>query len=151
VPSVGDCGWRELFEFTTRQVKITRVYAPHLWLPLLLGSVLFAIAFFGGIVLLALKIFFGQSFWLLLSFLVVIFTLGAVKSFIRWRAIGIPLAGYRSALRRDLAAHIFLWPFASLVYLFNAIAAAFSRRIKWRGITYNLRSPREAVIIARDS
>jgi cellulose synthase/poly-beta-1,6-N-acetylglucosamine synthase-like glycosyltransferase len=151
VPSVGDCGWRELFEFTTRQVKITRVYAPHLWLPLLLGSALFAIAFFGGIVLLALKIFFGQSFWLLLSFLVVIFTLGAVKSFIRWRAIGIPLAGYRSALRRDLAAHIFLWPFASLVYLFNAIAAAFSRRIKWRGITYNLRSPREAVIIARDS
>jgi cellulose synthase/poly-beta-1,6-N-acetylglucosamine synthase-like glycosyltransferase len=151
VPSVGDCGWHELFEFTTRQVKITRVYAPHLWLPLLLGSSLFAIAFFGGIVLLALKIIFGQSFWLLLSFLVVIFTLGAVKSFIRWRAISIPLASYRSALRGDLAAHIFLWPFASLVYLFNAIAAAFSRRITWRGITYSLRSPKEAVIIGRDS
>ncbi|HSL53256.1 MAG TPA: glycosyltransferase family 2 protein, partial [Pyrinomonadaceae bacterium] len=49
VASVGDCDFRELLEFTTRQIKITRVYASHLWLPLLLGSALFAIAFFGGL------------------------------------------------------------------------------------------------------
>jgi cellulose synthase/poly-beta-1,6-N-acetylglucosamine synthase-like glycosyltransferase len=151
MPSVGDCGWRELIEFTTRQIKITRVYAPHLWLPLLLGSLLFAIAFFGGFVLLGLRIFAGESFWLVLSFLVVIFALGATKSFIRWRAVSIPLARYRKELQRDLAAHIFLWPFASLLYLYNAIVAGFSRRITWRGITYNLRSPGEAVIISRDS
>jgi cellulose synthase/poly-beta-1,6-N-acetylglucosamine synthase-like glycosyltransferase len=48
VASVGDCGVRELFEFTTRQIQITRVYAAELWLPLLLGSSLFAIVFFGG-------------------------------------------------------------------------------------------------------
>jgi hypothetical protein len=138
-------------EFTTRQIKITRVYANHLWLPLLLGSALFAIAFFGGIVLLAMRVLLGQSFWLLLSFLVVIFALGAAKGLIRWRAIGIPLARYRAALRRDLLAHLCLWPFASLLYLYNAIVAGFSRRITWRGITYNLRSPTEAVIISRDS
>jgi cellulose synthase/poly-beta-1,6-N-acetylglucosamine synthase-like glycosyltransferase len=148
VPSVGDCGWDEFVEFTTRQIKITRVYAPHLWLPLLLGSALFAIAFFGGIVLLSVRLFSGQSFWLVLSFLVVIFGLGAAKGIIRWRAVSIALASYRAALRRDLAAHVFLWPFASLVYLYNAIVAGFSRRITWRGITYDLRSPTEAVIIA---
>ena len=47
--SVGDCDFSELLEFTTRQIKITRVYASHLWLPLLLGSALFALVFFGGI------------------------------------------------------------------------------------------------------
>lgn len=151
VPSVGDCGWHELVEFTTRQIKITRVYAKNLWVALLLGSALFAIAFFGGIVLLGTRVLRGQSFWLVLSFLLVIFALGAAKGFIRWRAVNIPLASYRSALRRDLAAHIFLWPFASLLYLYNAIAAAFSRRITWRGITYNLLSPTEAAIISRDS
>lgn len=152
VPSVGDCDWRELLEFTTRQIKITRVYAPHLWLPLLLGSALFAIAFFGGIVLLAMRLYFGGSFWLLLSFLVVIFALGAAKGFIRWQAVSVALGEkYRTALRRDLLAHVTLWPFASLVYLYNAIVAAFSRRITWRGITYNLLSPNEAVIISRDS
>jgi hypothetical protein len=122
-----------------------------LWLPLLLGSSLFAIVFFGGLVLLALRIFAGQSFWLVLSFLVVIFALGAAKGFIRWHAVNIPLARYRKELRRDLGAHLFLWPFASLLYLYNAIVAVFSRRITWRGITYNLRSPNEAVIISRDS
>jgi cellulose synthase/poly-beta-1,6-N-acetylglucosamine synthase-like glycosyltransferase len=151
VPSVGDCDWRELIEFTTRQIKITRVYAPHLWLPLLLGSSLFAIAFFGGFVLLVWKMFSGQSFWLTVSLLIVIFALGAAKGFIRWRAVSIPLARYRKEMRRDLAAHILLWPFASLLYLYNAIVAGFSRRIIWRGITYNLRSPTEAVIISRDS
>lgn len=150
VPSVGDCGWNELVEFTTRQIKITRVYANHLWVALLLGSSLFAIAFFGGIVLLVTRVLLGQSFWLVLSFLIAIFALGAAKGFIRWQAVNIPLASYRSALRRDLAAHVFLWPFASLLYLYNAVVAAFSRRITWRGITYNLLSPTEAVIISRD-
>ena len=67
----------------------------------------------------------------------------------RWK--GLILTGSEITLRRDLAAHIFLWPFASLLYLYNAIVAAFSRRITWRGITYNLLSPTEAVIISRDS
>ena len=151
VPSVGDCGWRELIEFTTRQIKITRVYAPHLWLPLLLGSSLFAIAFFGGVALLIERLVFGGSFWLIAVFLVVIFALGAAKGFIRWRAVSIPLASYRKAMRRDLAAHVFLWSFASLLYLYNAIVAGFSRRITWRGITYDLRTPTQAVIISRDS
>lgn len=151
VPSVGDCGWNELVEFTTRQIKITRIYAQHLWVALLLGSSLFAIAFFGGIVLLATRVLLGQSWWLVFSFLVVIFALGAAKGFIRWRAVSSALPGYRPELRRDLAAHIFLWPFASLLYLYNAIVAGFSRRITWRGITYNLLSPTEAVIISRDS
>ncbi len=151
VASVGDCGFKELFEFTTRQIKITRVYASHLWLPLLLGSALFALVFFGGFILLILQILKILSPTIVLPLaLIVIFTLGATKSFIRWRTITIPLGEYRPALNRDLIAHIFLWPFASLLYLYNAIVAGFSRRITWRGITYELKSPTEAVIISRD-
>ncbi len=152
VASVGDCDFRELFEFTTRQIKITRVYASHLWLPLLLGSALFALVFFGGLILLILQILkiLSPSIFLPLA-LLVIFTLGATKSFLRWRAITIPLHAYRSSLNRDLLAHVFLWPFASLLYLYNAIIAGFSQRITWRGITYELKSPTEAVIISRES
>jgi ceramide glucosyltransferase len=138
VPSIGDCDFHELLEFTTRQIKITRVYAPHLWKPLLLGSALFCIVFFGGIVLRAPVV------------PLVLFALGAGKGFIRWRAVSIPLAEHRSGLRRDLLAHVVLWPFASLLYLYNCIVAGFSRRIKWRGITYELKSPNEAVIISRE-
>ena len=146
VASLGDCDFKELIEFTTRQIKITRVYARHLWLPLLLGSALFTIAFFGAFLLIGVHPRSSAAY----IFLTIIFALGATKSFIRWRAVTIPLDQYRSVLRRDLPAHIFLWPFASLLYLYNASAAGFSRRINWRGITYELKSPNEAVIISRE-
>ena len=150
VASVGDCDLRELFEFTTRQIQITRVYASHLWLPLLLGSSLFVIVFFGGIVLLAVRIVLGLPFLVLLLVLCCLFALGSIKAFIRWRVIRIPLVGYREELLRDLLAHVLLWPVASLLYLYNAIVAGFSRRINWRGITYELKSPTEAVIISHN-
>lgn len=144
VPSVGDCGFRELLEFTTRQIKITRVYASHLWLPLMLGSALFCIVFFGGIVLAV------SGSRPVIVILTILFLLGAAKSLIRWRAVSVPLAEHRPKMNRDLWAHILLWPFASLLYLWNTIVAGFSRRIKWRGITYELKSPSEAVIISRE-
>ena len=148
VASVGDCDFKELFEFTTRQIKITRVYASHLWLPLLLGSALFALAFFGGLILLILQILKILSPTVLLPFvLLIIFTLGAAKSFIRFRAVSSVL----KTSNLDLLTHTLLWPFASLLYLYNAVVAGFSRRIKWRGITYELKSPTEAVIISRES
>ena len=146
VASVGDCDFKELFEFTTRQIKITRVYAPHLWLPLLLGSALFTIVFFGSLTLISVYPRSAAAY----IFTGIIFALGATKAFIRWRAVTIALSEHRSALRRDLLAQIFLWPFASVLYLYNAIAAGFSRRINWRGITYELKSPNEAVIISRE-
>ena len=145
VPSVGDCGFRELLEFTTRQIKITRVYASHLWLPLMLGSGLFTIVFFGGIVLLLAS---GSPY--VAFILAILFLLGAAKGLIRWQAIRVSLAEHGPKLNRDLWAHILLWPFASLIYFGNTIVAGFSRRITWRGITYELKSPSEAVIISRD-
>jgi len=146
VASVGDCDFKELFEFTTRQIKITRVYAPHLWLPLLLGSALFTIVFFGSLTLISIYPRSSAAY----IFTGIIFALGATKAFIRWRAVTIALGEHRSALRRDLLAQIFLWPIASVLYLYNAIVAGFSRRINWRGITYELKSPNEAVIISRE-
>jgi len=142
VASAGDCDFKELLEFTTRQIKITRVYASHLWLPLLVGSSLFTIVFFGGLILISLHPRLSVA-----CFLVIIFALGAAKSFIRFRAVSRVL----ETSHRDLVAHILLWPVASLLYLYNAIIAGFSQRITWRGITYELKSPREAVIISRDS
>jgi hypothetical protein len=46
-------------------------------------------------------------------------------------------------------AQVTLWPLASVLYLYNGLAAAVSRRITWRGITYELKSPTETVILSR--
>lgn len=148
VPSFEDCDFKELAEFTNRQLKITRVYAPQLWKPLLIGSFLFCLVFFGGIFLVLLAALQGRFEWKVSVLVLVIFGLGALKSYVRLKAVNVALrAG--DTLRASVVAHIMLWPIASLVYLFNALTAAFSRRIEWRGITYELKSPTEAVIIDR--
>ncbi len=49
--SVEDCTFRELLEFTTRQMKITRVYAPHLWIASFLSSFLFNVVFVWGLLI----------------------------------------------------------------------------------------------------
>lgn len=149
--SLEDCGFKELLEFTTRQLKITRVYAPHFWKAVLAGSLLFVLIFFGGILLVVTRAALALSYTLPLAFVSVIYALGVAKAALRWRAVQLPLAAYRTQLRRGLPAHLLLWPLASLLYLYNALCALFSRRIRWRGITYELKSPTETVIIAGDS
>jgi ceramide glucosyltransferase len=150
VASVGDCNAKELLEFSNRQLKITRVYAAHLWKPLLIGSLLFCAVFFGGIALVIVRAILGLPYFLPLAALLLVYALGAAKAYIRLKTVAIPLTSYQKELTKSLPAHLILWPFASALYLCNAVAAAFSRRIKWRGITYELKSPGEAVIISRE-
>jgi ceramide glucosyltransferase len=145
-----DCSWRELFEFTTRQLKITRVYAPDLWRIVLASNLIYCSVFYGGIIIsisLALR---GQSYALPLAFVALIFVLGALKAQLRLRAVSQVLAREGSRVRvSERAAHLTLWTLTAAIFLWNALAAAFSRRITWRGITYELKSPTETVIIAR--
>jgi hypothetical protein len=150
IPSVDDCTVKELLEFTNRQLKITRVYAPHLWHPVLIGSLLFCSIFFGGLALVIARGIKGLSYIVPPIIVLLIYVLGAAKAYIRLRAVSVALVDYRSQLMKSLPAHIILWPVASALFLVNAVAAAGSRRINWRGITYDLKSTNEAVIIARD-
>jgi len=149
-PSFENCSFRELIEFTTRQLKITRAYAAHLWKAVLAGSLLFVLAFFGGIVLVAARAAMGLSFATPLALLLIIFALGAMKSYLRLRAVSFVIADRGLRSFTTILAHLTLWPVASLLFLCNALAAAMSRRITWRGITYELKSPSETAIIRRD-
>ena len=141
---------RELIEFTTRQLKITRAYASHLWRSVLIGSLIFVMTFFGGIALVIFRAVFGLSFATPLVLLLLIFAMGAAKSHLRLKAVGLVINDEAVRRAATTLAHVFLWPIASLLFLYNALAAARSRRITWRGITYELKSPTETVILTRE-
>jgi len=145
-PSFADTSLRQLLEFTTRQLKITRVYAPHLWKSVFLGSVIFVLTFFGGIALVVFRAAAGLSFATPLVLIVIMFLMGAMKSHLRLRAVNSIVLEPPGASPASTLAHVTLWPFASAVYLYNAIAASVSKRITWRGITYELKSPTETVV-----
>jgi ceramide glucosyltransferase len=149
-PSFEGCSLHELIEFTTRQLKITRAYAPHLWKAVLTGSLLFGLGFFGGIALVVARAVMGLSFAAPLILLLVIFALGMIKSYLRLRAVRLVIADRRLRSFTTTLAHLTLWPLASLLFLGNALAAI-SRRVTWRGITYELKTSTETVIIRRES
>jgi cellulose synthase/poly-beta-1,6-N-acetylglucosamine synthase-like glycosyltransferase len=144
-----DCNLADLLEFTTRQLTITRVYAKHFWQVVLFSNLLFVLIFFGGLALVITRAALNRSFIWPLAFILAIYLLGSLKAYLRWRAVCLPLAEYLTELRRDAFAHLFLWPLASALYLYNALVALFSRRINWRGITYELKSSKETVIIKK--
>jgi ceramide glucosyltransferase len=149
--SVEDCTCGQLLEFTTRQLKITCAYANHLWRAVLTGSLIFVLVFFGGIVLVVARALTGLSFATPLVLLLSIFALGAMKSHLRRRAVAQVITEPRISFFGATLAHLTLWPLASVLYLYNALAAAASRRITWRGITYELISSTETVILSRRS
>lgn len=150
VASVEPCTMLELIEFSNRQLKITRVYAAHLWKPVLIGSLIFCAVFFGGVGLVVRRAVLGLDYAVPLVMLLIVYALGAAKAHVRLRAVSAALKDDKRQASKTWAAHLLLWPVASALFLFNALNAAFSRRIKWRGITYDLKSPTEAVIIARE-
>lgn len=145
--SFGDCSFAEMLEFTTRQMKITRVYAAHFWLTTLIGSSIFTFTFYALLIFVVWRATAGESFWLPLAFLLVIFTLGAGKAWLRLEAVKLVLKDYKRELDRSFWAQIFLFPLAPPVYLYNSLGAAVSRKIVWRGISYEMKSPTETIII----
>jgi cellulose synthase/poly-beta-1,6-N-acetylglucosamine synthase-like glycosyltransferase len=149
-PSFHRSQWNELVEFTTRQLKIARAYASHLWKSVFIGSLIFVVTFFGGFVLVAVRAGLRLSFLTPLVLLLLIFAMGAVKSHLRLHAVTLVIANERMRTWPTTLAHTCLWPVASLLFLVNALAAAVSRCIKWRGITYELKSPTETVILRRE-
>jgi cellulose synthase/poly-beta-1,6-N-acetylglucosamine synthase-like glycosyltransferase len=145
--SLADCRLGGLLEFTTRQLKITRVYAPNLWRFVLISNLLFVLVFFGGAALTAARAALGLGYAWTLATVCAIFLLGMWKAFFRLRAVALVLEDYHPELRAGLWAHLTLWPLTAALFLYNATAAALSRRINWRGIRYELKSPTETVII----
>ena len=148
--SFEDCTLGELIEFTTRQLKVTRAYAAHLWRGVLIGSILFVLVFFGGMALVVVRALLGLSFMTPLVLLLIIFALGSAKSHYRWLAVRQIIPDRRIRSFGATLAQLTLWPLASVLYLYNALAATVSRRITWRGITYELKSPNETVILSRE-
>ena len=82
---------------------------------------------------------------------VFVFLLGVWKSFFRLRAAALALEDRHAELRAGVWAHLLLWPLTAALFLHNALAAALSRRVVWRGIEYELKSPDETVIIRADA
>lgn len=146
--SVEDCNFRELLEFTTRQMKITRVYAAHLWKQSFTGAFLFNLVFVWGILILIFSPTNEFSFWFALVILALISVFSIGKSWLRLNAVKLVLKNYKKELNAQFWTQNTLWIFSPALFFYNCFRALLSRKIVWRGIEYELKSPNETRILS---
>ncbi|NJM51976.1 MAG: hypothetical protein HC846_00490 [Blastocatellia bacterium] len=96
-----------------------------------------------------LLLVFGAAFWfpLFTMLLVSVFSIG--KSWLRLNAVKLVLQDYESQLKRQFWTQNTLWLFTPALFFCNCVCALLSRKIVWRGIKYELKSPTETVIISQ--
>ena len=149
IASVESCTFKELFEFTNRQMKITRVYAPQLWKLSFFGSGLFNVTLIWAAIILVTAAMGTISFLIaaVTVLLVVFFSIG--KSWLRLAAVRLILTDYQTELRRQFIPQNTLWLLAPAVFLFNCVVASLSRKMTWRNVQYQLVSASETRILGR--
>ncbi len=147
--SIENCSFRECLEFTTRQMKITRVYAAHLWIQSLIGAGLFNLVWIWGIINLAFYPFNSAAFWFSVVSLILISAFSIGKSWFRLNAVKLVLQNYKNELNKQFWTQNTLWIFSPALFFYNAFCALLSRKINWRGIKYELNSPNQTSVLNR--
>lgn len=142
------CTFSEMLEFTTRQMKITRVYAPNLWLISFIGSGLFNAVMLASFVIIIISRQNSFAVVAAMTTLVLVSALSIGKAYLRLKAVRMALTQWNTELRRQTFSQLTLFLLAPTIFFYNSFAAWLSRRMTWRGTTYVLKSHRETVIIA---
>lgn len=147
VPSFTATSARGLFEFISRQMIITRVYAPKLWATAAIAHLVYCSTVLLGLGLWITNLQAGLPS---LQFLVVALVpplLSAVRGVQRLAAVVELLPEHRQRLMADAWAWTVLAPIVPFAALYGAIVAAFRRQITWRGRRYDLISAHETRVL----
>ena len=149
VPTIFDCDAAGLLEFTNRQIVITRVYEPRLWSRGGLGHALYCGAVLLGLWLSISNVFTGAPALHLLLLTFAAPVLSMARGVLRLAAIMEVLPDWKTKLLAESWTWTFLAAAAPFLALWNTLVALFSRRIRWRGIRYQLLSPGQTRILVR--
>ncbi len=145
--TVENCSFRELLEFTTRQMKITRVYAPNLWIQAFIGAGLFNLVMIWSVLIMIFSATNEREFWLAFSTLLLVSAFSIGKSWLRLKAVRLVLKDYESKLKKQFWTQNTLWILSPALFFYNCFRALLSRKIVWRGICYQLDSPEKTSIL----
>ena len=137
-----------LLEFTNRQILITRVYAQDTWAMGGATHLLYSLTIaLGAILTLGDLIATVPAFHLAtLTFLPVL--LGIIRSTLRLAGVTEVLPAARSQIMGQAWIYLLLTVFVPFLYVVNFAFSLISRKVRWRGVTYEVISPQQTHILA---
>jgi hypothetical protein len=137
-----------LLEFANRQILITKVYAQETWMMGFITHGLYCITLILGTCLtLGNLITTVPAFHLAtLTFLPVL--LGIIRSSLRLAGVTEVLPAVRSQIMGLAWIYLLLTIVIPFLYVVNFVTSLVTRKIRWRGTTYELISPEHTRILA---
>jgi cellulose synthase/poly-beta-1,6-N-acetylglucosamine synthase-like glycosyltransferase len=147
---------REFLQWATRQLLLTRVYSPRLWSLAFIFQIPFVAGWWWLVGNCAVDItrllqgapnLYPHSLWPRILSIFMIYCLSMVRGIYRLKAITLIRADSRSEILRYAWAHVLMAPLVSTVTAYALLASLLTRRLEWRGVEYELISPREVRVI----
>jgi len=147
-PSYAQTDFAGLLEFTTRQIRITRVYRPQMWATAFATHFLYCLTLLLGF-LLAFELTLASRPALHVTTLLVLpLLLAAIRGALRVVGVTEALPALRSPIMSQSWIYILLPAVIPFFYLLNFSASVLGRRLKWRGIEYELISPDQTRVVS---
>ena len=146
-PTYVDVDFRGLLEFTNRQILITKVYSKKNWAS---GAAMHLL--YCGTLLLGLEVTLSNVLATLPAFHLVMLTflpmlLAAIRGGLRVAGATEVLPALRAHIVGQAWMYIVLGVFIPYLFLLNFAVSLFTRKIRWRGVTYELISPQQTRIL----
>jgi len=141
VASVGTVDLGEVGDWCTRQMAITRVYWPNLWRIAGGSQILYSLFLVVG----SLAVASGDT--IVGGMLAAVLAAGALTGALRARAIQQIGPEWKRCLSGFTLAYALCVPLVGLLTAYGFIRSLLSRRIQWRGKTYEMKSRTETLII----
>jgi ceramide glucosyltransferase len=136
-----------LLEFTNRQVRITKVYRPQIWATAFATHFLYCFTLlFGLYVALSLMLASRPAFHIA-TLVALPLLLAAIRGAIRVIGVTEALPAARTQVMGQSWIYVVLAIFIPFLYLVNFISSLIGRRLRWRGIEYELISPEQTRVL----
>ena len=130
-----------LVEFTNRQILITRVYADKVWAPAATAHFLYCLTLVFGTLLILGDLFAQRPAFHLVTLTFLPVLLSAIRGSIRLIGVTEALPAARSQITGLGWIYVLLTIFIPFLYVMNFLNSLVTRKISWRGVTYELLSP----------
>lgn len=146
-----DCTFGQMLEWTNRQTIIAKVYHPALWWKIAIAHGVGNAILCLGLGLLIARLLGVHHDPLVLAaslMMLAIVPMEMLNAKVLMPAILDMLPDRRPQLADRFWTYCLLAPAASLLALVNTVFSLGTNRITWRGVTYDMRSPTETVVVS---
>ena len=146
-PSYVETDFEGLLEFTNRQVLITRVYAEKVWAAAAVTHLLYCMTLLLGVILIFSNFFEQRPSFHIATLTFLPALLSSIRSAIRLIGVTEALPAGRSQITGQAWIGVLLTVFVPFLYAVNFVNSLVTRKIRWRGMAYELIGPRQTRIV----